>query len=51
MIGGQTGIAGHLKIGDNVKIAGQTGVNTNIKMEKLFKGHLLSTKKDFLEHI
>jgi len=30
MIGGQVGIIGHLKIGDNVKIQAQAGVTTNI---------------------
>ena len=47
MIGGQTGIAGHLKIGDNLK-SGQTGVNTNIKNGKVIQGPLaFNQKEDF----
>ena len=30
MIGGQVGISGHLKIGDNVKIAAKSGIMKNI---------------------
>ena len=30
MIGGQVGIIGHLTIGDNVKIAAQSGIGNNI---------------------
>ena len=32
MIGGQVGIAGHLKIGDKVKIGAQAGVTKSIKI-------------------
>ncbi len=31
MIGGQVGFAGHLIIGDNVKIQGQSGITKNLK--------------------
>ena len=31
LIGGQVGIAGHLIIGDNVMIQGQTGITKNVK--------------------
>lgn len=33
MIGGQVGIAGHIKIADEVKIGAQTGVSNNIHTE------------------
>lgn len=33
MIGGQVGIIGHLKIGDNVKIQAQAGVTSDIKSD------------------
>ena len=31
MFGGQVGLAGHLKIGDNVKLGAQSGIMSNIK--------------------
>ena len=31
MIGGQVGIVGHIRIGDNVKIQAQAGVPSNVK--------------------
>ena len=33
MIGGQAGVIGHLKVADGVKIAGQSGVGSNIEKE------------------
>ena len=38
MIGGQVGIAGHLTIGDNVKIAAQSGLTSNIKDNSVIMG-------------
>ena len=56
MIGGQTAVSGHIKIADDVKIAGQSGIasDINIKVQlckvlwhstlKNFKGHILFLK-------
>ena len=38
MIGGQVGIIGHLKIGDNVKIQAQAGVTSDIKSNSRVTG-------------
>jgi UDP-3-O-[3-hydroxymyristoyl] glucosamine N-acyltransferase len=38
MIGGQVGIAGHLTIGDNVRIQAQAGVGRNIKDNEILQG-------------
>lgn len=38
MFGGQVGISGHLNIGDNVKMAAQTGVASNIKENTIVMG-------------
>ena len=38
MIGGQVGIIGHLKIGDNVKIQAQAGVTSDIKSDSRVTG-------------
>ena len=48
MIGGSSGIAGHLKIGNNVKIAGLTGVGSNIKDGETIQGPYAFNQKDFL---
>ena len=37
-MGGQVGIAGHLKIGNNVKIAAKSGVTKNIKDNSVIAG-------------
>ena len=37
-IGGQVGIAGHLTIGDGVKIQAQSGVGRNIKNNETLQG-------------
>jgi len=38
MIGGQVGIGGHLIIGNNVKVLGQTGITKNIKDSEVIYG-------------
>jgi UDP-3-O-[3-hydroxymyristoyl] glucosamine N-acyltransferase len=38
MIGGQVGIAGHLTIGNNVRIQAQSGVGRNVKDEEVLQG-------------
>ena len=48
MIGGQTAISGHLTIADDVKIAGQSGVATNInEAGKIVQGPMAYSIKDF----
>ena len=39
MIGGQVGISGHLKIGNNVKIAAKTGIMKNIDDDDVIAGY------------
>jgi UDP-3-O-[3-hydroxymyristoyl] glucosamine N-acyltransferase len=39
-IGGQVGIAGHLTIGNNVRIQAQSGVGRNIKDDEICKGNI-----------
>ena len=38
MIGGQVGIIGHLKIGDNVKIQAQAGVTSDVESNARITG-------------
>ena len=38
MIGGQVGIAGHLIIGNNVRIQAQSGIGKNIKDDEIIQG-------------
>ena len=38
IIGGQSGISGHLTIGNNVKIAAKSGVTKNIKDNSIVAG-------------
>ena len=38
MIGGQVGISGHLTVGDNVKIAAQSGIGSNIEDNSVIQG-------------
>lgn len=38
MIGGQVGITGHLLIGNNVKIAAQSGISTNVADDSIIMG-------------
>ena len=47
MIGGQVAIADHIKIGDNVKIAGKSGVIKNVANNQVLQGHLAFNIKDF----
>ena len=48
MIGGSSGIAGHLKIGNNVRIAGNSGVGSNIKNDSTIQGPYAFNQKDYL---
>jgi len=48
MIGGQVAIAGHLRIADKVKIAGQSGVASSItEVGKIVQGPMAFDIKDF----
>ena len=47
-IGGQVGISGHLKIGDNVEIAGGSGVIKDISDNSKVMGYPAKNIRDFL---
>ena len=49
MIGGQVGIAGHLKIGDNVKIGAQAGVTKSIINNEAVSGTPAVKLKNYLK--
>ena len=48
MIGGQAGISGHLKIGNNVKIGGGSGVIKNIPDNTKVMGYPAKEIKKFI---
>ena len=49
MIGGQAGISGHLKIGDNVQIGGGSGVIKNIPSNSKVMGYPAKDLKNFIK--
>ena len=49
LIGGQAGISGHLKVGDNVQIGGGSGVIRNIPSNSKVMGYPAKNIKDFLK--
>ena len=49
MIGGQTGISGHLKIGNNVNIGGHSGVLNDLKDGSKVIGFPSMPVRDFLK--
>ena len=49
MIGGQAGISGHLKIGNNVKIGGGSGVVKNIPDNTKVMGYPAKNLKEFIK--
>ena len=49
-IGGQAGVSGHLKIGNNVKIAGGSGVVKNIENNQVVMGYPAIPLRDFLKN-
>lgn len=49
MIGGQVGIAGHLTIGNNVRIQAQSGVGKNIKDGETLQGSPTFGYNDFFK--
>ena len=50
MIGGQAGISGHLKIGDNVQIGGGSGVIKNIPSNSKVMGYPAKDLKNFIKN-
>ena len=48
MIGGQAGISGHLKIGNNVQIGGGSGVINDIPDNTKVMGYPAKNLKDFI---
>ena len=48
MIGGQAGISGHLKVGNNVKIGGGSGVLKNISDNSKVMGYPAKDLKNFI---
>ena len=48
MIGGQAGVSGHLKIGNNVKIGGGSGVIKNISDNTKVMGYPAKEIKKFI---
>ena len=49
MIGGQAGISGHLKIGNNVQIGGGSGVVKNIADNSKVMGYPAKDLKSFVK--
>ena len=47
MIGGQVGIAGHLKIGDRVKIQAKSGILKNIESDSSVMGYPALNYRDY----
>ena len=51
MIGGQAGISGHLKVGNNVQIGGGSGVIRDIKDNTKVMGYPAKDLKKFIKEI
>ena len=49
MIGGQAGISGHLKVGNNVQIAGGSGVIKNIPDNSKVMGYPARDLRKFIK--
>ena len=49
MIGGQAGISGHLKIGNNIKIGGGSGVINDIPDNSRVMGYPAKDLKEFIK--
>ena len=50
MIGGQAGISGHLRVGNNVQIAGGSGVIKNIPNNSKVMGYPAKDLKKFIKN-
>ena len=51
MMGGQVGIVGHLRMGDNIKYGAQAGVTKNMKVIRQLLVIQLCQRKNILNHI
>ena len=49
-IGGQAGISGHLKIGNNVQIGGGTGVLKDVSDNSKVMGYPAKDLRDFIKY-
>ena len=49
MIGGQAGISGHLKVGNNIKIGGGSGVIKDIPDNSRVMGYPAKDLKEFIK--
>ena len=49
-IGGQAGVSGHLRIGNNVKIGGGSGVVNNVEDNQVVMGYPAVSLKNFLQN-
>ena len=49
MIGGQAGVSGHLKIGNNIKIGGGSGVIKDIPDNSRVMGYPAKDLKEFIK--
>ena len=49
MIGGQAGISGHIKVGNDVKIGGGSGVIKNIPNNSKVMGYPATDIKNFIK--
>ena len=47
MFGGQVGVAGHITVGDNVKVQAQSGVTKNTKSGGVIKGTPAFNQTDY----
>ena len=50
MIGGQAGISGHLKIGNNVQIGGGSGVIKDVENNSKIMGYPAKNLKQFIKN-
>ena len=49
MVGGQAGVSGHIKVGDNVQIGGGSGVIKNIPSNTKVMGYPARNIRNFLK--
>ena len=49
MIGGQAGVSGHLKVGNNVQIGGGSGVINNIPDNTKVMGYPAKSLREFIK--
>jgi UDP-3-O-[3-hydroxymyristoyl] glucosamine N-acyltransferase len=49
IVGGQTGMAGHINIGDNVMIAARSGIHKDIESGQIIAGSPHTSHKEWLK--